>query len=129
MPRKNRTPEEIATRKAEANARAYDRAEAIVKDLPGVTIGYIGNCSLNVASGHPSAYDDRSWYIFLPHPGRVGTRDDSLGGFDTADRGKLARIAHILAIGVELERKATIGRMQSILEDPDIAHEIAAARR
>lgn len=128
MPRKNRTPEEIATHKAEANARAYARAEAIVKDLPGVTIGYIGNCSV-ASDVRVSAHDDRSWYIFLPHPGRVGTREDSLGGFPTEDRGKLAGIARILAVGVELERKATIARMQSILEDPDIAHEIAASRR
>lgn len=42
------------------------------------TFGYIGN--LDARFG-----DDRCWYVFLPHPGRVGTEDDRLGGFSTGD--------------------------------------------
>jgi len=44
---------------------------------PQVTFGYIGN----LAPG----YDDRHWMIFLPHPGRVGSSGDSIGGFATGD--------------------------------------------
>lgn len=44
-----------------------------------VTFGYIGNCSPSGAN------DDRRWYVFLPHPGRVGTMDDTLGGFSTGN--------------------------------------------
>lgn len=43
----------------------------------GATFGYLGNCG--------SGVDDRSWYVFLPHPGRVGTHEDRLGGFGTGD--------------------------------------------
>ena len=39
----------------------------------GFSVGYIGN----VGRG----YDDRSWMVFAPHPGRVGTRDDTWGDF------------------------------------------------
>ncbi|CAB4189613.1 hypothetical protein UFOVP1196_4 [uncultured Caudovirales phage] len=45
-------------------------------ELPGITFGYIGNCGVN----RNGPFDDRSWYIFLPHPGRVGTSDDRVGG-------------------------------------------------
>lgn len=41
------------------------------------TFGYIGNLS--------QFRDDRAWYVFLPHPGRVGTAEDRLGGFSTGD--------------------------------------------
>lgn len=44
---------------------------------PQVTFGYIGN----VERGR----DDREWMIFLPHPGRVGTDRDRIGGFTTGD--------------------------------------------
>lgn len=44
----------------------------------GATFGYIGN--LDERFG-----DDRSWYVFLPHPGRVGTTEDRFGGFSTGD--------------------------------------------
>jgi len=85
-----RTPEQIEAR----TARLFAAAQDSIKAIPGVSIGYIGNCS--------ASYDDRSWMIFLPHPGRVGTSGDSLGGFATADRGKLARLAHTLKVGYEL---------------------------
>lgn len=38
--------------------------------LPGITFGYFGNCE--------SWGDDRTWYIFLPHPGRVGKYGDGV---------------------------------------------------
>ena len=37
------------------------------------TFGYLGN----VYADH----DDRHWYAFAAHPGRVGTNKDSIGGY------------------------------------------------
>jgi len=52
------------------------------EDMPeGFTIGYIGNCS--------SEIDDRSWVIFRAHPGRIGTKEDRVGGYSTQERYKL----------------------------------------
>lgn len=48
---------------------------ALLAEFPALSFGYIGNCGAN--------YDDRSWRIFLPHPGRVGTYADSIGGYST----------------------------------------------
>jgi len=75
----------------EAPATPYERQEVLLRDeiaelnaLLGltdadhshkVTFGYIGNLS--------NTRDDRWWMVFLPHPGRVGTRDDQVGGFPT----------------------------------------------
>lgn len=42
-----------------------------------VTFGYIGNLS--------NSRDDRTWMVFLPHPGRVGTSDDQVGYFSTGN--------------------------------------------
>jgi len=42
--------------------------EALKSELPGISFGYIGNCGVN----RYGQFDDRSWRIFLPHPGRVG---------------------------------------------------------
>jgi len=78
--------------------RMYARAEEIVKRLPGVSIGYIGNLT--------SQNDDRSWMIFLPHPGRVGTTADSLGCFSTADRYRLLGLAMTLETGYRLGQEA-----------------------
>lgn len=50
-------------------------AEATGEDW---TFGYIGNVEL-------SGRDDRAWYAFRPHPGRVGTHDDRIGGVRTDD--------------------------------------------
>lgn len=49
--------------------------EQLAVELPGITMGYIGNFE--------SWGDDRYFHIFLPHPGRVGTFGDSvrLGDF------------------------------------------------
>jgi hypothetical protein len=55
-------------------------AGAAASRFPGLTFGYIGNCGV-YRSG---PYDDRSWRIFLPHPGRVGGWDDWVGSYETA---------------------------------------------
>lgn len=51
-------------------------------DDPHVTVGYIGNGRMSA-----SGWDLRGvrWYVFLPHPGRVGKDDDSLGGVAHGD--------------------------------------------
>lgn len=46
------------------------------------TFGYIGNCD--------HQHDDRSWFLFRAHPGRVGTFEDRIGGVATQDLDKLA---------------------------------------
>ena len=48
--------------------------EAIAK-IHGLTFGYIGT------AGH--FHDDRSWRVFAPHPGRIGTRADCFGDHAT----------------------------------------------
>lgn len=62
--------------------RLIERVRKLVENLNeviggGATFGYLGNCD--------SRHDYRCWYVFLPHPGRVGTADDRLGGFGTND--------------------------------------------
>lgn len=47
-------------------------------DGPKVSFGYIGDLTNR-------GDDYRTWYVFLPHPGRVGTNEDSFGGFSTGD--------------------------------------------
>jgi len=50
----------------------------IAAELPGeVTTGYIGN----VTQGR----DDRAWYFFASHPGRVGEAADRWGGTATQE--------------------------------------------
>jgi len=72
---------------AEIDRARYDRLVGQVHVLlarlneaigGGATFGYLGN--LDTCFG-----DDRSWYVFLPHPGRAGTSADRLGGFGTGD--------------------------------------------
>ena len=46
-----------------------------------ITFGYIGNCDTRISG--EVVNDHRSWKVFLPHPGRVGTYEDCLGGFPT----------------------------------------------
>lgn len=48
------------------------------------TFGYIGNVD--------GAHDDRSWFAFRPHPGRVGTSDDRIGGHSTEDLDGLVEV-------------------------------------
>lgn len=42
-----------------------------------VTFGYLGNLG--------NGRDDRTWMVFLPHPGRVGTSADQVGWFSTGN--------------------------------------------
>ena len=61
-----------------------------------VSFGYIGNCGPN--------YDDRSWYVFLPHPGRVGQPADRMGGFATGDAAGAATLHAQLSGAVTIAR-------------------------
>jgi hypothetical protein len=71
------------------------RRVATLAELTGAewTFGYIGNVS--------GARDDRRWYAFAPHPGRVGTADDRIGGVPTE---KLGDLATMLAGALALAR-------------------------
>lgn len=59
-------------------------------DEPRVSFGYIGNGRMT-----PNGWDLSGviHYVFLPHPGRVGTNEDSIGGFVEGD---LEGAAHTL---------------------------------
>lgn len=61
------------------SAQLQAKVDVLAVELPGLTFGYLGN----VGTDRNGRYDDRSWYVFLPHPGRVGTTNDSVGGFPT----------------------------------------------
>jgi hypothetical protein len=81
------TADEAAAREAQLYGRheAAVRAQVVeLNELLGLadadhkaSFGYIGNCDFNGAN------DYRRWYVFLPHPGRVGEENDRLGGFST----------------------------------------------
>jgi hypothetical protein len=64
------------------NGRKFleEKVKELAVELPGITFGYIGNCE--------RWGDDRSWEIFLPHPGRIGTYADcvSLGPTISLDK-------------------------------------------
>jgi len=65
---------------------AVHRCEALTRRLgerTGIawTFGYIGNVDPH--------RDDRRWYAFAAHPGRVGTSRDSIGGVPTEDLDEL----------------------------------------
>jgi hypothetical protein len=49
-----------------------------------ITFGYIGDLN-GYAPGTPRHIDSRSFFVFLPHPGRVGTAADRIGGFAYGD--------------------------------------------
>jgi hypothetical protein len=59
---KTETPDEFFHRKV----------NELKAELPGITYGYLGNVYFGPWR------DDRSYYIFLPHPNRVGTYDDQV---------------------------------------------------
>lgn len=42
------------------------------------SFGYLGNTY--GSPGTPAFRDDRTWYAFASHPGRIGTANDSIGG-------------------------------------------------
>lgn len=89
----------MSTRKAAHLKRADETIRKLIKDLEGVSYGYIGNV-------WNDGTDDRSWSIFLPHPDRIGTAADRIGGYDTNERYNLVRDAHALNIGFSLGEKA-----------------------
>lgn len=70
-------------------ATAHDILTAKFKTLkaefPAITFGYIGN----VGVYRSGPFDDRRWYIFLPHDGRVGTSADRVGGYSTESLGNM----------------------------------------
>ena len=76
------TPASTPTDKARA---ACERMVKVLSDRTGIawSFGYLGNVS--GLPGTPLYRDDRSWYAFAAHPGRVGTHKDSIGGVATAD--------------------------------------------
>lgn len=77
------TEEQKIERELARVARFNARLDAEV--MPeGFTVGYIGNCSRDL--------DDRSWMIFRDHAGRVGTKEDRMGGYSTEERYKLLTI-------------------------------------
>jgi hypothetical protein len=88
-----RTPADDAAAAREAERIRSERFERQMKALlpEGWTWGYIGNCGFN--------YDDRSWRIFVPHPGRVGGTGDTIGDFSTENRYQLLTLAQGIAFG------------------------------
>lgn len=103
----------------EINAEQYDRAITQIKRLvdemnkelgynvsetssgystDGLTFGYIGNIPTAAKAG--SKHDDRSFSVFLPHPGRPGRYEDRFGGFSYGSlagaRGCLSQLAGAL---------------------------------
>jgi len=92
----------MSTRQAARLKRADEIIRELIKDLEGVSYGYIGNFWTD---GRPDP-DDRAWYIFLPHPDRIGTASDRIGGYATNERYKLGRDAHALNLGFSLGEKA-----------------------
>ena len=72
------------------------KIEALAAELIGVTFGYLGNC--DVCGG----WDDRIWYVFLPHPGRVGTYSDRV------EVGRTAQLAEGLEKWERIEARARL---------------------
>lgn len=68
---------------------ACERLVKLLSDRTGIafTFGYLGNTY--GLEGTPRYQDDRRWYAFAAHPGRVGTHKDSIGGVRTDDLGHL----------------------------------------
>ncbi len=67
----------------------HEKVKALDVEFPGITLGYIGNCE--------SWGDDRSWAVYLPHPGRAGT------AFDRWSIGDTANLERALAKWAEIE--------------------------
>jgi len=89
------TQEEKQLREVKRVARLNARFDTEKLDMPkGFTIGYIGNCSRNL--------DDRSWMIFRDHAGRVGTKEDRIGGYSTEERYKLLPFINAIKFALSL---------------------------
>lgn len=83
-----KTPQEICQRLVESIAEITGEAW---------TFGYIGNLT--------PRYDDRSWYAFRPHPGRVGTVHDRIGGVRTDELDQLViKLGGAVAMARMLQR-------------------------
>lgn len=87
--------------------RDYDACQRLVASLSkktGIawTFGYLGNTY--GLEGTPAFQDDRSWFAFAAHPGRVGTALDCIGGFST-DRlgGLVGALQGAVALAVVLD--------------------------
>lgn len=86
----------------EAYTRVTDRITRLVDQLNEalgltgsehrVTYGYLGNDL------------DIDWFVFLPHPGRVGTYADRMGGHRTNDVDAARTTLSLLAGAVTLAR-------------------------
>lgn len=94
---------EAKARREAWTTRQMIRAEEVVKTLDGVSLGYIGNV-------YSDGTDDRSWFIFLPHPGRIGEAEDRIGGFDTSDRAKLLPLLNAIKVGFDLAKNGAESR-------------------
>ena len=55
----------------------------------GFSTGYIGNAK---QVNNSIVWDDRSWMVFRAHEGRMGTKEDCMGGYPTEERYKLLPI-------------------------------------
>ena len=89
------TQEEKQVREVKRVARLNARFDTEQLDMPkGFTVGYIGNCSRNL--------DDRSWMIFRDHAGRVGAKEDRIGGYSTEDRYKLLPFINAIKFALSL---------------------------
>jgi hypothetical protein len=92
-----------------------EQLRAFVKDLAEVsgidyTFGYIGN--LDARFG-----DDRIWYVFAPHPGRVGTDKDRFGGVRTEQLAEL-----IPLVRQKITQAKTSSRTASLNDKMDFDH-------
>lgn len=90
-------------RRAEVS-RAVERIRRVAERLTeatGVkwTFGYIGNCD--------HTRDDRNWYLFAAHPGRVGSSADRIGGYATSDLPAFVPVAQgALSMALYLARQS-----------------------
>ena len=102
---RERSESERAARREKANRARVARASSLVEPIPGLTVGYIGNCDANVARGG-EGFDDRCWYIFseIEIEGTFGTERRKFGGFSTENRGKLVEIASLLRAGFDINQ-------------------------
>lgn len=87
----------------------YDACQRLIEVLNKNTsivwsFGYLGNCS--GMEGTPAFDDDRFWYAFASHPGRVGTASDRIGGFATSDLDRLVGVLQgAVALSVVLDAR------------------------
>ena len=85
------TEEQKIERELARVARFNAKFDTEKLDMPeGFSVGYIGNCSTD--GNNNIIFDDRSWTIFRDHKGRIGTKEDRMGGYSTEERYKLLTI-------------------------------------